>query len=177
MSRRGASSWRAFHGIVAVMRVLVADDDDGVLMAITLLLEREGISTTRATSPERVLEALSRAGAAPFDAMLLDLNYERDTTSGEEGFTLLSRLRTEHPSVRVVVMTGWASIEGAVEAMRRGAVDYLPKPWDNARLVALLRGLGSAATPAVSGAERESRFRLSPLMQRLHGDDRAGGLL
>lgn len=151
------------------MRVLVADDDEGVLVAITLLLEREGIRTTRATSPERVLEELSRAGAgAPFDAILLDLNYDRDTTSGEEGFTLLSRLRREHPRVSVVVMTGWASIEGAVEAMRRGAVDYLPKPWDNDRLVSLLRGLGPAATSRVASAERASRPCLSPAMRRLH---------
>jgi len=151
------------------MRVLVADDDEGVLMAITLLLEREGISTTRATSPDRVLEELSRPGAAaPFDAILLDLNYERDTTSGQEGFTLLSRLRREHPRIPVVVMTGWASIEGAVEAMRRGALDYLPKPWDNARLVALLRDLSSRTTSGVPRSEQASRTCLSPAMQRLY---------
>jgi DNA-binding NtrC family response regulator len=133
------------------MRVLVADDDTGVLLAIELLLQREGIEAVRATSPEQVIDRLGHrdepANRAPsFDAILLDLNYTRDTTSGAEGFTLLSRLRLEHPDVPVVVMTGWGSIEGAVEAMRRGAADYVPKPWDNERLLGLLRGLSPPPT-------------------------------
>lgn len=139
------------------MRVLVADDDTGVLLAIELLLQREGIEAVRATSPEEVLERLERGGVPAnrrpsFDAILLDLNYTRDTTSGAEGFTLLSRLRVEHPDVPVVVMTGWGSIEGAVEAMRRGATDYVPKPWDNGRLLALLRGLSPPPSARVPSA-------------------------
>lgn len=154
------------------MRVLVADDDADVLMALELLLLRQGIGTARATSPDEVLECLGRGEpggggnrAMPFDAILLDLNYARDTTSGAEGFTLLTRLRLEYPDVPVVVMTGWASIEGAVEAMRRGAADYVPKPWDNARLVALLRGLARA--PAVRPLAPSMTNVLAPAMVKL----------
>jgi DNA-binding NtrC family response regulator len=151
------------------MRVLVADDDEGVLMALELLLQRERIGCARALSPAEVVEKLagSNAGASaePFDVVLLDLNYERDTTSGHEGLSLLSRLRKQYPDVPVVVMTGWASIEGAVEAMRRGAVDYVPKPWDNRRLVELLRGLG-AGPPAA--ALLGAAAGLSAAMQAVH---------
>jgi DNA-binding NtrC family response regulator len=121
------------------MRVLLADDDEAVLLALELLLRREGMQVTRARTPAEVSARLEVDGA--HDALLLDLNYERDTTSGQEGFTLLAKLRREHPALPVVVMTGWASIEGAVEAMRRGARDYVPKPWNNSKLVELLRGL------------------------------------
>src|SRR5262245_45695673 len=132
------------------MRVLVADDDEAVLLALELLLRREGMEVARASSPAQVLERLSAGSAqrpepTACDALLLDLNYERDTTSGQEGFALLERLRREQPALPVVVMTGWASIEGAVEAMRRGARDYVPKPWNNAKLVQLLRGLSPEA--------------------------------
>ncbi len=145
------------------MRVLLADDDEGVLMALELLLRRAEISTARARSPVQVLEQLA---SAAFDALLLDLNYERDTTSGQEGFTLLERLRRQYPALQVVVMTGWASIEGAVEAMRRGAVDYVPKPWENARLLSLLRSLepDGASKPGQS----VDHAHASAAMQRLH---------
>jgi DNA-binding NtrC family response regulator len=163
--------------------VLLADDDAGVLMALELLLHREGIRTVRAASPAQVLEQLARAragagasppsragdsesNAEPFGAVLLDLNYERDTTSGTEGFALMTRLRQEHPALKVIVMTGWASIEGAVEAMRRGAVDYVPKPWDNARLVALLRSVLPSHDAAPS-ADAVIEYR-SPRMQALY---------
>jgi DNA-binding NtrC family response regulator len=149
------------------MRVLVADDDEGVLMALELLLSRERIEHARALSPAQVLEQLARSAPEPFDAILLDLNYERDTTSGHEGLSLLSRLRQEHPNVAVVVMTGWASIEGAVEAMRRGAVDYVPKPWDNRRLVELLRGLGSRhAETGMRQGEAAGAFLGAPPLAR-----------
>lgn len=136
-----------FHGIVGEMRVLIADDDDAVLMALELLLRHEGMSVTRARSPREVLASMQ---TEEVDALLLDLNYERDTTSGAEGFSLLDELRQRWPLRPVVVMTGWASIEGAVQAMRRGAVDYVPKPWDNARLVALLSGLEAKPQPGPS---------------------------
>ena len=151
------------------MRVLVADDDEAVLLALELLLRREGLEVERATSPAQVLERLAAADGQrdvqPCDALLLDLNYERDTTSGQEGFALLERLRREHPALPVVVMTGWASIEGAVEAMRRGARDYVPKPWNNAKLVELLRGLSpEARSPAPPAAHSPHE---SPAMQQL----------
>ncbi len=149
------------------MRVLLGDDDDGILLALELLLRREHIETARARSPE---EVLARLAASRFDAVLLDLNYERDTTSGEEGFVLLRRLRQDYPAVPVAVMTGWASIEGAVEAMRRGAIDYVPKPWDNARLVALFSGLFTER--ATLGAHRSdltiSGEGSAPAMRQLH---------
>jgi DNA-binding NtrC family response regulator len=151
------------------MRVLLADDDPDVLLALELLLRRERMGTARASSPAEVLGALARARSeneVPYHAVLLDLNYERDTTSGSEGFALLTRLRAEHPSVAVVAMTGWGSIEGAVEAMRRGAADYVPKPWDNARLVALLSGLAPGEQRALP--ELAPRGAESPAMQALH---------
>jgi DNA-binding NtrC family response regulator len=130
------------------MRVLVADDDDGVLLALELLFEHAGITLVAARSPAEVMLRLE--GACDVDVALLDLNYERDTTSGQEGFSLVGWLRARHPRLPVLVMTAWASIEGAVEAMRRGAVNYLSKPWDNARLLALVREHADAER-AVSG--------------------------
>jgi len=89
-----------------------------------------------ASSPAGLLHAVERHD---FDAALIDLNYTRDTTSGKEGLDLLSALRAADPALPVLVMTAWGSVQGAVEAMRRGARDYIEKPWDNARLVATLR--------------------------------------
>ncbi|HWU91072.1 MAG TPA: sigma-54 dependent transcriptional regulator [Kofleriaceae bacterium] len=126
------------------MRVLVADDDEAALMALELLLQRERMTVSCVRSPREVSAAVK---SGSFDAVLLDLNYQRDTTSGSEGFSLLEELRQTSPQLPVVVMTGWASIEGAVRAMRQGASDYVPKPWDNVRLVALLRSL--VPSPAV----------------------------
>jgi len=118
------------------VRVIAADDQPDVLEALRLLLKREGIAMVPATSPAGVLAALE---AEDFDAALIDLNYARDTTSGAEGLDLLSRIRALDSNMPIVVMTAWGSVEGAVEAMRRGARDYVQKPWDNARLVATLR--------------------------------------
>ncbi len=117
-------------------RLLVADDQGDVLEALHLLLKGEGFRVDTASSPAGVLTAL---GQSDYDALLIDLNYTRDTTSGREGLDLLDRLRALDPSLPVIVMTAWGSVEGAVDAMRRGARDYLEKPWDNARLTATLR--------------------------------------
>jgi DNA-binding NtrC family response regulator len=117
-------------------RLLVADDQPDVLEAMRMLARASGFEVRTATSPAAVL-ALCEAEA--FDVCLIDLNYARDTTSGGEGMDLLSRLRELDPVLPIVVMTAWGSIEGAVEALRRGARDYLQKPWDNTRLVATLR--------------------------------------
>jgi DNA-binding NtrC family response regulator len=142
-------SWHA-----PAVRVLVGDDDPDVLLALELLLSRAGMSIGLARSPSEVLALMAASAAAPFDVVLLDLNYERDTTSGQEGFSLLTSLRASHPAVAVVVMTGWASIEGAVEAMRRGAVDYVQKPWKNDALVATLRGALPGAGVSAPASER-----------------------
>ena len=116
-------------------RVLVADDDADVLAAIRLLLKGEGFEVETATSPAQALAALE---SRDFDAALLDLNYARDTTSGREGLELVEQLRALDPTLPVVVMTAWGSVDGAVAAVRRGARDYVQKPWDNARLLQTL---------------------------------------
>jgi DNA-binding NtrC family response regulator len=117
-------------------RILVADDQPDILQALRLLLRGEGFEVSTAASPSAVAAAV---GEQEFDALLIDLNYARDTTSGKEGMDLLTRVHAVYPSLPVVVMTAWGSVDGAVEAMRRGARDYIEKPWDNARLVATLR--------------------------------------
>jgi len=120
----------------AVPRVLIADDQADVLEALRLLLKGEGYKIESAGSPAGILEAVD---SDEFDAVLMDLNYARDTTSGQEGLDLLSQLRTHDPTLPVVVMTAWGSVEVAVEAMRRGARDFVQKPWENARLLTILR--------------------------------------
>ena len=100
------------------------------------MLKAEGFQLESASSPAGVLAAVE---AREFDVALIDLNYTRDTTSGEEGLNLLSRTQGLDPTLPVVVMTAWGSVEIAVEAMRRGARDFIQKPWDNARLLAIIR--------------------------------------
>src|ERR671925_925143 len=117
-------------------RILIADDQPDVLQALRLLLKGEGCEIETATSPAAVLAAVE---VRDFDVALIDLNYARDTTSGEEGLSLLSRIQSLDPTLPVVVMTAWGSVEVAVEAMRRGARDFIQKPWDNARLLAIIR--------------------------------------
>ncbi len=118
------------------IRVLVADDQVDILDALKLLLSDEGYDVTAARSPG---EALERLEAADFDAAILDLNYTRDTTSGQEGFDLMERIRALDPTLPVLVVTAWSSVAGAVEAMRRGARDYIEKPWDDERLLVTVR--------------------------------------
>jgi DNA-binding NtrC family response regulator len=117
-------------------RVLVADDQADVVEALRLLLKSNGFSVVTARSPAGALEAVK---AEELDVALLDMNYARDTTSGGEGLDLLTELRALDPRLAVVMMTAWGSVQGAVEAMRRGANDYVEKPWQNERLLAILR--------------------------------------
>jgi DNA-binding NtrC family response regulator len=117
-------------------RVLIADDQPDVLIALRLLLKGEGYETESADSPNAILAAVENRD---FDAILMDLNYTRDTTSGQEGLDLLYRIQALDSSVPVIVMTAWGSVELAVEAMRRGARDFIQKPWENARLLTILR--------------------------------------
>jgi len=117
-------------------RLLVADDQPDVLTALRLLLTKEGIDVVLASSPAG---ALASASAERFDAALIDLNYARDTTSGSEGLDLLARLRQQDPALPVIVMTAWASVGLAVEAMRAGARDFIEKPWENRRLLSVVR--------------------------------------
>jgi DNA-binding NtrC family response regulator len=116
--------------------LFVADDQRDVVHALKLLLGDEGYDVVPAQSTGDVIEAVQ---SADFDLALLDLNYTRDTTSGQEGLDLMDRLRDIDPSLPVLVMTAWSSVPGAVEAMRRGARDYIEKPWSDERLVAAVR--------------------------------------
>jgi DNA-binding NtrC family response regulator len=119
-----------------IPRVLIADDQPDVLESLRLLLKGEGIQTESGSSPAGVLRLVE---AKDFDAALIDLNYARDTTSGQEGLDLLARLQELDGTLPVVVMTAWGSIDLAVEAIRRGARDFVQKPWENARLLSILR--------------------------------------
>jgi len=117
-------------------RILIGDDQADVLEALRLLLKPEGYVIDTAASPAQVTRALE---LKDYDVVLIDLNYSRDTTSGEEGLDLLRRIRLADESLPVVVMTAWGSVDVAVEAMRRGARDFVQKPWDNERLLAIVR--------------------------------------
>jgi len=117
-------------------RILIADDQPDVLEALRILMKAEGFEAVAVSSPSEVLTAVDGGG---FDLALIDLNYTRDTTSGMEGLDLLSSLRDSDPTLPVVVMTAWGSVGGAVEAIRRGARDYIEKPWDNERLLTTLK--------------------------------------
>jgi DNA-binding NtrC family response regulator len=116
--------------------VLVADDQADVREAVRFLLKAEGFTVHTADSPDAVLEATR---AHDFDLLLIDLNYTRDTTSGQEGLDLLAQLTATDSDLPVVVMTAWGSVDVAVEAMRRGARDFLQKPWENQRLLTIVR--------------------------------------
>ena len=138
-------------------RVLVADDQKDVLEALRLLLKSEGIGVETASSPAGALAALE---ARDFDAVLIDLNYARDTTSGAEGLDLLARIRDLDPHLPVLVMTAWGTVDLAVEAMRRGARDFVQKPWDNARLLATLRTQIALGRALRQGERLEAENRL-----------------
>lgn len=117
-------------------RILVADDQPDVLEALRLLLKTEGYLIDTAKSPNAVIKAIEQRD---YSLALIDLNYSRDTTSGQEGLDLLAKLQAADATLPVVVMTAWASVEVAVEAMRRGAKDFVTKPWDNPRLLAIVK--------------------------------------
>jgi len=135
-NNRAASALTMKPRDTATARILVADDQQDVREALRLLLKGEGFAIDTASSPAAVLES---AKSKEYDAVLIDLNYTRDTTSGREGLDLLGRLQALDATLPVVVMTAWGSVDVAVEAMRRGARDFVQKPWDNPRLLAILR--------------------------------------
>lgn len=118
------------------VRILVADDQSDVREALRLLLKAEGYAIETVSSPNAALQAVQ---GEEFDVMLMDLNYQRDTTSGQEGMDLLARLQASDSRLPIIVMTAWGSVELAVQAMRRGARDFIQKPWDNARLLSIIR--------------------------------------
>ena len=157
----------------ASVRILIADDQADVLEALRLLLKGEGFLNDAVESPAAALKALEQRD---YDAALIDLNYARDTTSGREGLDLLARMRALDETLPVVVMTAWGSINLAVEAIRKGARDFIEKPWNNERLLSVLRTqveLGRAlrrashleAQTAASGDSRAAIIADSPAMQ------------
>ena len=153
----GSSAQVVSATCVLPARILIADDQPDLVDALRLLLKPEGMHVDAVHSPDAALAAVQRTR---FDLVLMDLNYTGDTTSGREGIDLLSRLQAIDGTLPVVVMTGWGSIDLAVEAMRRGVRDFVQKPWDNAALVALLR------SEIAAGRERRA--------QRPAGGARAG---
>ena len=124
------------RSIPAQPRVLIADDQVDVLEALNLLLKAEGFRIETAEAPSEIIKKLEQR---EYDVLLMDLNYTRDTTSGEEGLDLLGRIQSLDASLPVIVMTAWGSVDLAVEALRRGAKDFIQKPWDNERLFAIVR--------------------------------------
>jgi DNA-binding NtrC family response regulator len=117
-------------------RILIADDQHDVVEALRLLLKPEGYDVESANSPGAVIRAV---GASQFDLLLIDLNYTRDTTSGNEGLDLLEQLHAFDSTLPIVVMTAWPSIELVAETMKKGARDFVQKPWENARVLATIR--------------------------------------
>ncbi len=148
--------------------ILIADDQRDVLEALRLLLKSEGLTCLTASSPAEVLETLGKRSVG---VLLMDLNYTRDTTSGREGLELLGKVRALDADLPVVVMTAWGSIEVAVEAMRLGAADFVEKPWDNTRLLSILRN---------QQALRASRLQARKLEREneiLRGEDAPAGFI
>jgi serine phosphatase RsbU (regulator of sigma subunit) len=143
------------------MRLLVADDQPDVLEALRLLLSPQSFKLTSVTSPAAVVEQLR---AAEFDAVLMDLNYQRGTTSGGEGLELLAQIRSERPDLPVVVMTAWGDIDLAVQAMRAGAQSFVEKPWDNRKLVQILEREIAAGRGARERSERHGREQRDALL-------------
>ena len=119
-----------------VPQIFVADDQEDVVESLRLLLKGEGIETRAFGNPQALIGAVR---STRVDAILLDLNYTRDTTSGEEGLNAIDSIRAFDSQTPIVAMTAWGSIELAVDAMRRGAQDFIEKPWDNDRLITILR--------------------------------------
>jgi DNA-binding NtrC family response regulator len=138
-------------------RILIADDQPDVLIALRLLLKGEGYETESANSPAAILAAIE---SRDFDAVLMDLNYARDTTSGQEGLDLLCRIQALDSTLPVIVMTAWGSVQLAVEAMRRGARDFIQKPWENPRLLTILRTQVELGQALRRGQRLEAENRL-----------------
>jgi len=146
-------------------RILVCDDQPDVLEALRLLLKGQGWQTVTADSPRALLDAARRDS---FDLILTDLNYTRDTTSGQEGMDLLASLEGQGNTVPVIVMTAWGNVDLAVEAMRRGACDFVQKPWDNNRLLATIRKQAEPVRQRKSELEIAANVQQKLFPRKLH---------
>src|SRR6201987_5816567 len=142
-------------------KLLIADDQPHILEALRLLLKPEGYQLEMVRMPALVLEALAHES---FDGLLIDLNYTRDTTSGQEGLELVSRVKEIDAQIPIVVMTAWGNIDLAVEAIRRGAGDFIQKPWENARLLSILKTQMELhrSQRRTQGLEAENRILRAP---------------
>jgi sigma-B regulation protein RsbU (phosphoserine phosphatase) len=136
MHRKAAGDWDSQTSTAHPPRVLIADDQADVCEALRILLKGDGYEIELVSGPSSLLDSLERQD---FDLVLLDLNYTRDTTSGREGLDLLTHIRAMDQNLPVVVMTAWSNVDLAVEAMRRGACDFVQKPWDNKQVLASVR--------------------------------------
>jgi DNA-binding NtrC family response regulator len=141
----------------AAPRILIADDQADVLEALRLLLKGEGYQIDAVTSPTAVVTALE---AHDFDVVIMDLNYTRDTTSGQEGLDLLSRIQAIDSVLPIIVMTAWGTVGLAVEAMRGGARDFVQKPWDNERLLTIVKTQVDLSNAIRRGMRLEAENRL-----------------
>jgi sigma-B regulation protein RsbU (phosphoserine phosphatase) len=144
-------------------RILIADDQEDVRVALDLLLRSEGFEVTAVDSPAGVLLALDERR---YDAALVDLNYTRDTTSGAEGLDLLRHVSSAHPHLPLLVMTAWGTLEIAVAAMKRGARDFVLKPWENAAVVGALRAQIARDARAAHDVDLARRVQSELLPQR-----------
>jgi DNA-binding NtrC family response regulator len=140
-----------------VTRILIADDQRDVLEALRILLKSEGYQTEAVTSLASVFNALEKRDYA---LLLMDLNYSRDTTSGEEGLSAIPKIQEIDNTLPIVVMTAWATIELAVEAMKRGARDFITKPWDNQRLLTIVHTQIELAMALRRGRKLEAENQL-----------------
>src|SRR3989440_2742932 len=138
-------------------RILIADDQPDVLEALRILLKGAGHQTDAVTSLAGVLSALEKRDYA---LLMMDLNYTRDTTSGQEGLEVIPKLQEIDGTLPIVVMTAWATIDLAVEAMKRGARDFVPKPWDNERLLTIVRTQIELGSALRKGRKLEAENRL-----------------
>ncbi len=145
------------HPRTSTPRVLIADDQHDVIEALRLMLKSEGFQIESAASPDQILSAIE---SRDYDVALIDLNYTRDTTSGQEGLDLLTRMHAVDSTLPVVVMTAWGSVDVAVEAMRRGARDFVQKPWENERLLSILRTQAELSRALRKGQRLEAENQL-----------------
>jgi DNA-binding NtrC family response regulator len=140
-----------------VSRVLIADDQRDVLEALRILLKGEGHQTDAVNSIAGIFSALQQRDYA---LLMMDLNYTRDTTSGQEGLEVIPKIQEIDNTLPIVVMTAWATIDLAVEAMKRGARDFVPKPWDNDRLLTIVRTQIELASALRKGRKLEAANKL-----------------
>ncbi|MBV9301664.1 MAG: SpoIIE family protein phosphatase [Acidobacteriaceae bacterium] len=146
-----------------IYKVLVVDDQADIREALRLLLKRAGYSIQMAASP---IEALAAAARSDHDLILMDMNFASDTTSGREGLELLELLHTQQREVPIIAMTGWSTIELAVEAMQRGACDFVPKPWDSHHMLAVLEKHLKANRSDRKSDAREAELAIARNVQR-----------